>query len=108
MAPSWNWLEFALINSFGSFVRCLQYFAEIAQFGFKERLQNAPRGGLCGGHEQHSLTPQERTGGDASTPASFGPSPALRLLPSRALSSVTADRIFKTASFGVKAKNPGG
>ena len=41
-------------------------------------------------------------------PASFGPSPALRLLPSRALSSVTADRILYQPALACKAKNPEG
>lgn len=42
VAPSWNWLEDALISGFGSFVRCLGHFDEIAQLGFKERLENGP------------------------------------------------------------------
>ena len=42
LAPSWNWLDDALINGLGAFVRCLNYFDEIAQLGFKERLENGP------------------------------------------------------------------
>ncbi len=42
VAPSWRWLEDALVSGFGSLVRCLGHFDEIAQLGFKERLENGP------------------------------------------------------------------
>ena len=42
VAPSWSWLELALVSGLGSFVRCLGHFDEIAQLGFKERLENGP------------------------------------------------------------------
>jgi hypothetical protein len=41
-APSWAWLEDALVTGLGSLVRCLNYFDEIAQLGFKERLESGP------------------------------------------------------------------
>lgn len=41
-APSWEWLDDALINGIGSFARGLSYFDEIAQLGFKERLEHGP------------------------------------------------------------------
>ena len=41
MAPSWAWLEDALIAS-GSVLRCISYFDEMAQLGFKERLESGP------------------------------------------------------------------
>jgi hypothetical protein len=43
-APSWSWLDDALVNSIGSFVRCLAYFDEIAVLGFKERIKSGPMG----------------------------------------------------------------
>lgn len=36
--PSFKGLDDALVNGHGSLVRCLSYFDEIAQFGFKDRL----------------------------------------------------------------------
>jgi len=42
VAPSWSWLEIALVSGFGSLVRCLGHFDEMAQLGFKERLENGP------------------------------------------------------------------
>lgn len=42
VAPSWSWLKDALVSGFGSLVRCLGHFDEIAQLGFKERLENGP------------------------------------------------------------------
>jgi hypothetical protein len=42
VAPSWSWLQLALVSGFGSFVRCLGHFDEIAQLGFKERLESGP------------------------------------------------------------------
>lgn len=42
VAPSWNWLEDALVGGFGSLVRCLGHFDEIAQLGFKKRLEEGP------------------------------------------------------------------
>jgi hypothetical protein len=42
MAPSWNWLEDALVSGFGSLVRCLGHLDEIAQLGLKERLESGP------------------------------------------------------------------
>jgi hypothetical protein len=41
-APSWSWLDDALVSGIGSFVRCLAYFDEIAGLGFKERIENGP------------------------------------------------------------------
>jgi hypothetical protein len=46
-------------------------------------------------------------GSPKTTPASFGPSPALRLHPCRALSSVTADRIITPPALASKRKIPG-
>jgi hypothetical protein len=48
-----------------------------------------------------------RRGSPKATPASFGPSPALRLLPSRALSSVTAVCILTPPALAAKRKIPG-
>jgi len=45
LAPSWHWLDHALINGMGSFVRMLGYLDEIAELGFKEQLQNGPNEG---------------------------------------------------------------
>jgi hypothetical protein len=42
LAPSWSWLETALTSGIGSLVRCIGYFDEIAQLGFKDRLENGP------------------------------------------------------------------
>jgi hypothetical protein len=39
MAPSFKSLDDALVNGHGSLVRCLSYFDEIAQLGFKGRLE---------------------------------------------------------------------
>lgn len=39
MAPSWAWLEDALIAS-GSVLRCISYFDEMAQLGFQERIES--------------------------------------------------------------------
>jgi hypothetical protein len=38
MAPSWSHLATALISGLGSFLRCLNYFDEIARLGFKDRI----------------------------------------------------------------------
>jgi hypothetical protein len=43
-APSWSWLDDALVNGIGSFVRCLAYFDEIADLGIRERIENGPSG----------------------------------------------------------------
>jgi hypothetical protein len=40
LAPSWDWLEDALYNGLGSTVRCLGYLDEIANLGFKARLES--------------------------------------------------------------------
>lgn len=40
VAPSWECLDDALVSGLGSFIRCVVYFDEIAQLGFKERLEN--------------------------------------------------------------------
>lgn len=42
VAPSCSWLEDALVSGFGSLLRCLGHFDEIAQLGFRERLENGP------------------------------------------------------------------
>lgn len=42
VAPSWEFLDDALVSGLGSFIRCVVYFDEIAQLGFKERLENDP------------------------------------------------------------------
>jgi len=42
LAPSWSWLDDALISGIGSFVRMLNDFDEIAELGFQERLQSGP------------------------------------------------------------------
>ena len=41
MAPSWSHLDTALISGLGSFLRCLNYFDEIARLGFRDRLETA-------------------------------------------------------------------
>jgi hypothetical protein len=43
-APSWSWLDDALVSGIGSFVRSLLYFDEIAALGFIERIENGPSG----------------------------------------------------------------
>jgi hypothetical protein len=40
LAPSGEWLEEALYNGLGSMVRCLGYLNEIANLGFRARLEN--------------------------------------------------------------------
>jgi hypothetical protein len=42
LAPSWSWVEDALVSGFGSLVRCVNYYDEIARLGFKERLEQGP------------------------------------------------------------------
>jgi hypothetical protein len=42
LAPSWSWLEDALVGGLGSLVRCVNEFDEIVQLGFKQRLQDGP------------------------------------------------------------------
>ena len=42
LAPSWNWLETALVSGIGCFIRCLNEFDEIAALNFKDRLENGP------------------------------------------------------------------
>jgi hypothetical protein len=41
LAPSWSLIEDALIAS-GMALRCVGFFNEIAEFGFKERLESGP------------------------------------------------------------------
>ncbi|MGA8030000.1 MAG: DUF5677 domain-containing protein [Bryobacteraceae bacterium] len=38
MAPDWKYLEETLVDAHGAFIRCLEYFDDIAQLGFKERI----------------------------------------------------------------------
>jgi hypothetical protein len=42
LAPSWSWLEDALIGAHGSFLRCLGYYDEMANLGFKNELESGP------------------------------------------------------------------
>ena len=42
LAPSWSWLDDVLTHSLGSLIKCLNYYDEIAQLGFKQRLENGP------------------------------------------------------------------
>jgi hypothetical protein len=39
IAPSWRWVYDALINGYDSYLRCLNYYDEVATLGFKKELE---------------------------------------------------------------------